>query len=241
MSGRRIHGHGHLVERGNHLAPVPQPQLVVEALDSFVFELEPVLPFKARVVVGDWAAGDRGMAANPVVDLPGDQLLVFAQGLGHGLNDALGIVPVNVVVETNGAARAFATPNALLIKRKNLRMLLGQPDRRRGGGGGEHHLDPCLAHDIHDALQPIEFEFAILGFAEAPGEIADADHVNAGFDHEVGILIPLSFWLFGCSSVRKDPLFRIIIDAKIHMVVARGALCGTLGTSAGDRNGKVEA
>ncbi len=47
-----------------------------------------------------------------------------------------------------------------------------------------------LRHDVHDAAQPGEIKFAFFGFAEAPGEFADADDVDAGLGHQFGVHVP---------------------------------------------------
>ena len=69
--------------------PVPNSAspAVVEALDGFVFQLEPVLPFQARIFV------ERPfglMSAEAAVNLPGDELGMVAQRLGHVFDDAFG-------------------------------------------------------------------------------------------------------------------------------------------------------
>ena len=75
---------------------------------------------------------------------------------------------------------------------------------------------PCCAHDVHDAAQPEEIVFAFLGFAEAPGKFADADDVDAGLDHQRGVAFPGAFGIVGGAGVGKDPVFGIIVNAKIH-------------------------
>jgi hypothetical protein len=63
---------------GDDLAPVAQAHLFVEALDGFVFGLQPQVPVPARVLV------ERGLgeiAAQAVVNLPRDELRMAAQRL----------------------------------------------------------------------------------------------------------------------------------------------------------------
>ena len=107
-------------------------------------------------------------------------------------------------------------------------MFFGKPDRRGGGGGGQHGLNAMFAHHIHDAFQPVEVEFTFLGFAQAPGEFADAHHIDAGLDHELGIDLPLRFGIFGSAGERKDPLLRIIINAEIHRLYSGSEFILTL-------------
>ena len=130
--------------------------------------------------------------------------------------------------------------DALFVEWENFGIFFGKPDRGRGGGRGQDDLDSRPAHDVHHPLEPAEIVFAILRFAQAPGEVTYADDINAGLNHELGILFPLRFGILGCSSVRKYPLFRIIIDAKIHILVARTALGRTVRTSSDRCNAKVE-
>ena len=117
---------------------ITQAQHVVEALDGLVFRLQPVLPFEARILV------ERPLGLVPAeaaVDLPGNQLRMVAQRLGHVFDEPLGGVPVGVIVEADRAARAFVFDQAMFIERQNFRMLFRQPDRRGGGGRAEDNLD----------------------------------------------------------------------------------------------------
>ena len=168
VRGGRGHRHRNLTPVADDLSPVAQAHLVIEVLDGLVFEFEPALPFEARVFV-ERRLGV--MAADAVIDLPGDELGMIAQGLGHLLDDALGVIPVGVAVQADGAARAFVLDQAVLVEGQNLRMLLRQPDRRRGGGRAEHHLDVVFAHDVHHAAQPGEIIFAVLASRTCPRKI----------------------------------------------------------------------
>ena len=68
----------------------------------------------------------------------------------------------------------------------------------------------------HDTLEPVEIRICRLPIRKAPGEIAHADSVHASFNHPFSVLFPLCFGIIGGATVRKDPLFRIIIDSEIH-------------------------
>ena len=146
---------------------------------------------------------------------------MIAQGLGHVFDQALGCVPKNVVVEANGAARAFVLDPAVLVDRQNFRMFFGQPDGRRGGGCAENDFDVVLRHDVHHAAQPEKIVSVLFGFAESPGEFADADNVDAGLEHQFSIAFPSALGVVGGAGVREDPLLRIIINAKKHNLNSR--------------------
>ena len=103
------------------------------------------------------------VAADAVVNLPGNELGMIAEGLGHVLDDAFGVIPIDVAVQADGAARAFVFDQTALVERENFRMLFRQPDRRRGGGRAQHDLDVVFAHHVHHAPQPGEIEFAVGG------------------------------------------------------------------------------
>ena len=164
------------------------------------------------------------MSAEAAVNLPGDQLGMVAERLGHVFDHAFGSVPKNVAVEADGAARAFVLDQAVLVERQNFRMFFGQPDGRRGGGRAENDLDVVLRHDVHHAAQPEEIVFAFFGFAEAPGKFADADDVDAGLGHQFGIVFPSALGVVGGAGVREDPLLRIIINAKKHNLNSRASI-----------------
>ena len=85
------------------------------------------------------------MSAQAVVNLPGDQLGMIAQRLGHVFDDALGIIPEDVAVQTDRAARAFVFDQAVFVERQNFGMFFGEPDGRRGGGRAEHDLDVVVS------------------------------------------------------------------------------------------------
>ena len=73
-----------------------------------------------------------------------------------------------------------------------------------------------FAQHVHHALEPVEIELAVLGLAQAPGEFADADDVEAGGGHELGVAPPLRLGVFSRATEGEDPLFGIIINAEIH-------------------------
>ncbi len=217
---RRIHRHRHLVPGGHGLPPEAQAQLLVQALNRFVFGLEPEMPFLARGFV----EGEFGVvAAHAVVNLPRDELRMVAQRLGHRGDDALGIIPEDIAAQTDRAARAFVFDPAEFVEREDFRMFFGEPDGRRGGRRAEHDLDAVMAHDVHDAAQPEEIVFALFGFAEAPGKLADADDVDAGLGHQRGVALPSGLGIVGGAGIGKDPMFGIIISAKKHNLASRAS------------------
>ena len=156
------------------------------------------------------------MAADAVVDLPGEQRRVVAQILGDGADDLLGVGPVGLAVQAVGVARAGMERLALLVHRQDLGMLLGQPERRSGGGRGEDDPDSVGVHQVHRALHPGEVELPFLGFDEAPDELAHAHGVHAGRDHELHVLFPAGFTVLWGSSIGIDPMLRMVVDAEEH-------------------------
>ncbi len=181
--------------------------------------------------------------AEAVVNLPGDELGMFAEGGGHRADDALRKVPVNIAVQTGGAPRAFTKGLAGFINRQNLRMFFGEPDGRRGGGRAENDLDAGLPHEVHDAPEPLEIILALFALAQAPGEFAHADDVHAGGEHQLHVAFPAGLRLLRGACVRPDPMLRIIIYAKIHnlgwlglivaLILGRNGNCAMLNCEAG--------
>ena len=214
----RGHRHRHLVPRGNNLSPMAEPHALVEAFDGFVFGFEPEMPFAARVFI------ERGLgevAAEAVVNLPRDELRMAAQRPRHVFDEALGVIPIDIAVQTNGAARAFVFDVAVFVERENLRIFLGEPDGRGGGGRGQHHLNAVFAHHVHHALEPAKIILAVFGFAKPPGKFADADDVEAGSNHELRVLLPLGLGIFRRAAEGEDPLFGVVINAEIHSFFSR--------------------
>ena len=122
---------------------MPHAHEFVQTLDGFIFGLQPEVPLPARVLI-ERSLGE--IAAQAVVNLPRDELGMLAEGLGHVLHDAFGVVPKYITGQTDRAARAFTSDQAPLIHGQNLRMFLRQPNGRRGGGRGQNDLDAGLAH-----------------------------------------------------------------------------------------------
>src|ERR1051326_3094044 len=139
VDGRRRHWHGNLVPTGDNLAPVAEAHEFVHALDGLKFCFEPAVPVAPGIFV---EAGFGEMAADAVVDLPGDELGMLAQGLSHGGDDAFGMVPIGFGIEANGAASAFVANQATFVNRQNFGMFLSEPNGRCGSGSGKNDLDP---------------------------------------------------------------------------------------------------
>ncbi|MEJ0090762.1 MAG: hypothetical protein WDM80_13590 [Limisphaerales bacterium] len=218
VRGRCVHRHRHLIPMSDRLAPVPQSHPLVHARDIFILGLQPAVPVQPCVIV-EGSLGE--IAAEAVVNLPRNQLRMLSQRLRHVLHDALGVVPKFVAVQADGASGAFMLHATLFIERENFRMLLREPDWRGGGGGAEDDFNAGLAENIHHPVKPVEVKLAILRFTQSPGKFADANDVDARLDHEYYVPLPCCFGIFGGSTVRKDPLLGMVINAKIHRVNSR--------------------
>src|SRR4051812_41331692 len=104
-------------------------------------------------------------------------------------------------------------------------MLLCEPQRGRRSRRSEHHLDAGLAKKVQGPAHPIEIELPFLWFVNAPGELAHADHVYPGLEHQLYVALPARFRSFSRTGVGIDPMLGIIINAEIH----RPSLGSTLG------------
>src|SRR5882672_6030261 len=218
MNGGGVHGHGDLVPTFHDLPPMAQAHELVHAFDRLVFGFEPEMPVAARVLV----EGRFGiMAAEAIIDLPGDELRVLAERFGHVFDNALGKIPKQIAVQADGAAGAFALGDAALIQGQYFRMFFREPDGWSGGWSGQDDFDAGLAEDIHDPLEPSEIALAFFRLAKSPGKFAEANHIDTGLDHQFGVTLPGSFGVLGRASVRVNPLFGMIIDAEIHKLLFR--------------------
>ena len=113
---RSGHRHRDLVPVADHLPPKPASDQIVETLDRLVFCLEPGNPISA----GFFVERRLGVVtADPVVDLPGDQLRVIAQGVGHGADDPFAEVPIDVAVQAARAAGPGVPPQTVFIDRQD--------------------------------------------------------------------------------------------------------------------------
>ena len=218
VDGRRRHWHGNLVPTGDNLAPVAEAHEFVHALDGLKFCFEPAVPVAPGIFV---EAGFGEMAADAVVDLPGDELGMLAQGLSHGGDDAFGMVPIGFGIEANGAASAFVANQATFVNRQNFGMFLSEPNGRCGSGSGKNDLDAGPAENVHYPAKPAKVAFGFFRLADAPGEFANADDVDAGGGHQLRIALPCGLGIVGGSSVRINPLLRMIINTEIHRYAFR--------------------
>ena len=83
-------------------------------------------------------------------------------------------------------------------------------------GGAQDHLEAMALHDIHGTAEPGEIIFPFFGFAETPGELAEADDVHAGLDHQFGIDLPAGFRFFGGSSKGVNPMLGVVVGSEVH-------------------------
>ena len=192
-----------------------QTHELVQAFDGFVFRFEPQMPIAPRVVI---ESGFREMPAETVVNLPRDELRMIAQRARHFFHEPLGIIPIDIAVQTNRSPRAAVFDAAGFIHGQNLRMRLRKPRGRSSGGRAENDLNFVFAQHIHHALKPAEIKLTIRRFAKTPGKFADADDVEAGGSHKFRIALQLRLGIFGGATKGEDPLFGIIINAEIHKV-----------------------
>jgi hypothetical protein len=156
------------------------------------------------------------MPAEAVVDLPRDQAGMFAQSSGHGPDDLLGVFPEEIVVHAAGSAGPGVECAAFAVPGQDLRVLLGQPNRRGGRRRAQHHVDAGLGEQIHGPAHPFEIETPLLRFEQAPGEFPHPNHVHPRLRHQLDVAAPAGFGIFGRTPVGKDPMLRIVIDTKIH-------------------------
>ena len=236
VHGGGAHRHRHVPETPYHLAPMPQPHQLVQPFDGLILGLEPGVPVAPRVFV---EGGLGEIASQAVVDLPGDEPGMLAQRLGHFLHDQLRALPVHVAVQAGGPPRPLVLDQPLLIDGQHLRILARQPDRRGGRRRRQHQTYPLLPQEIHRPLQPAKIEPPLLRLAQTPDEFAHADDVDASLDHVLGIGFPGCLGVLGRPCVGVDPLFRMVVNAEIHI---RPFACGfslTLGTFRPFRNAKV--
>jgi hypothetical protein len=96
------------------LSQVTQTELIVEGLDGLVFQLQPVLPFEARIFV-ERPLGL--MFTEAAVNLPGNELRMITECLGHVFDKMLGGIPISVVVKANCVARAFVLDQTVFVER----------------------------------------------------------------------------------------------------------------------------
>ena len=215
MRGGRHPRHRHLRPVLHGLAPKAGAHHVIEMPDGFVFGLQPKVPIPLRLLVERRL---HGMGANIVVNLPGNQLRMLPQSLGHGADDLLGILPVKIVIEAASVPGALAQREAPFIGRKNVRMLMGQPDGRGGGRSGQDDFDVFFAHQVHEAPEPGKVEFTLARFTQAPDELPHPHDVHAGGHHQFNVLFPASLRIFRSARVGVDPMFRVIIGSEIHTI-----------------------
>src|ERR1043166_3551111 len=194
VDSRSCHRHGNLVPARDSLAPMAQAHEFVHAFDGFELCFEPTMPIAPGVFV---EARFGEMSADAVVDLPGGELGMFAQRLSHGCDNAFGMSPVSFAVEANRATSAFMANESAFVDWKDFWMFLREPDGWRGGGCRENDFDAGPAEYVHHATQPTEVAFTFFAVADAPNEFADANDVNAGRSHHLGIAFPGGFWIIG--------------------------------------------
>ena len=107
----------------------------------------------------------------------------------------------------------------LLVERKNFWMLRREPQRRRRCRSRENNFDIGLRQQIHHAPHPVEFEAAFFWLVKPPREFAETHDVHAEVHHEFHVARPLRFGIVGSACVREDPVFWMVVDAKIHTTI----------------------
>lgn len=172
-------GRGDLWECLVALAPDFGAPSVVEGVDGAVAGLEVVVPALDRGGVEILA----DVALELVVDLPGDQGGVATELAGHGFDDAGGGGAHGGVVCADVLACAVDERGAGVVDEEAVGVAVRQPDRRGGGGRAEDDRDVGGVELIHDAAEEREVDAALVGFHAGPGELADADNVDAEFLH----------------------------------------------------------
>ena|SRR5437899_3352711 len=138
------------------------------------------MPIPPRIFV---KRGFGEVAAESVVDLPGNELRMLAQFSSHQFDNALGMGPIEIAVQANGAPRAFVPGQPTLIDGQNFRVFFREPDRRGGSGRCEDDLDVRLAQNIHYPAKPAKVTFVFLRLADAPGEFPNSNDVNTAAGH----------------------------------------------------------
>ena len=147
-------------------------------------------------------AQDRVVTAVFVVDLPGDQGGVVAEGLGQDGDDARALVPVARMAEAVVPACAEAARPSLAVDGQHVRAAVDQPFGGTGGRRAEHDLQAGGLQGLDRAAQPVEPEVAGRRLQPRPGELADPHHGDAGLAHHGGVGRPAFL----------GPMLRVVAD-----------------------------
>ena len=180
---------------------------VVEAVDVAVPIGE---PRAERVLACPAPAAGGVVVARFVVDLPGVQGRVVAVAVGQHAGHPCGLLPVG---RRRGAGVAAAPPGAgaaVGADDADVRTFAHQPHGRCGRRRADHHPHAGVGDGLHRTIHPAEVPAVPLGFHAGPGELADADDLQAQVGHARDVVSPVRLW----------PLLGVPADPDPHAVTA---------------------
>ena len=205
---------GHLIEIAEVERPEMRPPALVEALDRAVFLAQVGLK-RAQAALAEAVV----KAAHLVIHLPAGNAGVAGEVFDHRPVDALGQLDKFGVGQADGVAQAVGVDMPIAAGIEHARVAGEHPGRRGARTGAQDDPDAVLVEQVDGALHPIEMDLPFAGFISAPGELAHAHRVDPGALHHLRILRPA---LFG-------PLFRVILNAVIHIASCYGTELRTSG------------
>ena len=170
--------HGNLAPIGVGLAPILGGPVPVERIQRFILSAQPFL----KLAMGFVVPRERAVL---VVDLPADDVRIMAPPLRHLLRDAAAELAITHAGGRPLLAIAVLGLAPVLLGAQRVRILLRQPGGRGRAGRANHDRDAVLAVQRHRAIQPVEIELALLRFQAAPGEFANAHHVDVRGLHQL--------------------------------------------------------
>ena len=100
--------------------------------------------------------------------------------------------------------RPETTGAALLIDRRNGRVLVHKPFRWCRRGRAQYDFQAGIRKDVHGAIQPLEPELVASRFQFRPGKFSDPDVGDPNVSHAARVFWPPGFW----------PVFGVVTDAK---------------------------
>lgn len=170
--------------------PAVGSPFVVEGGDGGEFLLQPGVPELDGVFVEVLI----DVALELVVDLPGEEGGVMAEGLGLGFDDAHAGGEDGGVVVASVLARAVGHGGAVGGGEAAVGVAVGEPDRRASGGGADDGGDAGGGELVHDADKEVEGDLTFMGLHGGPGEIAEADDVDADVPHFCDFVVDGVLW-----------------------------------------------
>jgi hypothetical protein len=75
-----------------------------------------------------------GLTADPIINLPRDQLWMITQCAGHRAHNLFAVFPINIAIEAIGMPRSFPQKQPALVQRKDFGMFFGELHGRIDGG-----------------------------------------------------------------------------------------------------------